>query len=161
SAVDGMSTLVAIERRRPDVVLLDIVMPGMSGLEVCRRLRADARHSSLPIVLVTSQDPDQERIRGLEAGADDFLARPVSGAELLARVRSLVRVKRLFDRTEAQAAELARLNDDLQALVDRKVAEVERLSKLKRFLAPAVARRVLEGGASDPLISHRRDIAVV
>ena len=161
SAEDGMSALTAIERRRPDVVLLDIVMPGLSGLEVCRRLRGDGRHSSLPIVLVTSQDPDQERIRGLEAGADDFLARPVSGAELLARVRSLVRVKRLFDRTEAQSAELARLNTNLQALVDAKVAEVERLSKLKRFLAPAVARRILEGGASDPLISHRRDIAVV
>jgi adenylate cyclase len=161
SAEDGVSALAAIERRRPDVVLLDIVMPGLSGLEVCRRLRADGRHSSLPIVLVTSQDPDQERIRGLEAGADDFLARPVSGAELLARVRSLVRVKRLFDRTEAQAAELARLNGNLQALVDGKVAEVERLSKLKRFLSPALARRILEGGASDPLISHRRDIAVV
>lgn len=160
-AHSGAAALGAIADRQPDIVLMDVVMPGLSGLDVCRKLRADERYSTLPIILVTSKDPDTERIRGLEAGADDFLAKPVNGAELVARVRSLVRVKRLFDQTRAQAAELANLNANLQDLVDRKVAEVEQLSKFKRFLPPALAERMLAGSSVDPLISHRRDIAVV
>lgn len=141
TATSGEAALAAIERRQPDAVLLDVVMPGLSGLDVCRRIRADADHSALPVVLVTSVDPDTERARGLAAGADDFLAKPVNSAELIARVRSLVRVKRLFDRTEAQSAELQRLNEHLQQIVAAKVAEVERLSKLRRFVSPPVAGR--------------------
>jgi class 3 adenylate cyclase len=133
----------------------------MSGLEVLRRLRADARFAMLPIVLVTALDPDVERVNGLEAGADDFLAKPINGHELLARVRSLVRVKRLFDRVEAQSTELKLMNDDLERRVTAKVAEVERLSKLQRFLAPQVAARVAGDGADSILKSHRTEIAVV
>jgi adenylate cyclase len=161
TAADGNAALMAIERSEPDLVLLDVVMPGLSGLDVCRKLRADPRHSALPIVLVTSKDPETERVKGLDSGADDFLAKPINTAELLARVRSLLRVKRLFDRNEAQAKELARLNGQLEALVAAKVAEVERLSKLKRFLPPNLARRIVAGDTEDPLISHRRDVAVV
>jgi adenylate cyclase len=161
TAGDGASALAAIEHNAPDMLLLDIVMPGISGVEVCRRLRANPRFGALPIVLVTSSDPESEKIRGLEAGADDFLSKPVNPHELLARVRSLMRVKRLIDRTEAQAAELARLNSDLQQLVAAKVAEVERLSRLRRFLPPKLAERVVADAADDPLVSHRRDIAAV
>jgi len=160
-ALSGQDALDAIDRSAPDLVLLDVVMPGLSGLQVLRRLRADARFAMLPIVLVTALDPEVERINGLEAGADDFLAKPINGHELLARVRSLVRVKRLFDRVEAQAAELKLLNDDLERRVAAKVAEVERLSKLKRFLAPQVAARVAVDGADSMLASHRTEIAVV
>ena len=161
TALGGQAALDAVARSVPDLVLLDVVMPGMSGLQVLRRLRADARLAMLPIVLVTALDPDVERVNGLEAGADDFLTKPVNGSELLARVRSLVRVKRLFDRVEAQSAELKALNEDLGRRVAAKVAEVERLSKLKRFLAPQVAARVAVDGADSILASHRRDIAVV
>lgn len=160
-ALSGQEALDAIDRSAPDLVLLDVVMPGLSGLQVLRRLRADPRFATLPIVLVTALDPEVERINGLEAGADDFLAKPINGHELLARVRSLVRVKRLFDRVEAQAAELKLLNDDLERRVAAKVAEVERLSKLKRFLAPQVAERVAVDGPDPILASHRTDIAVV
>jgi class 3 adenylate cyclase len=161
SALSGQGALDSIERSAPDLVLLDVVMPGLSGLQVLRRVRADPRFAMLPIVLVTALEPEVERINGLEAGADDFLAKPINGHELLARVRSLVRVKRLFDRVEAQAAELKRLNDDLERRVAAKVAEVERLSKLKRFLAPQVAARVAVDGPDSILASHRTDIAVV
>jgi class 3 adenylate cyclase len=160
-AASGEEALAAVAQLAPDVVLLDVMMPGMSGLDVCRALRADSRHAALPIVLVTAKDPETERVSGLEAGADDFLAKPVNSAELFARVRSLLRVKRLLDQTEAQAVALARLNGDLQQLVAGKVAEVERLSQLRRFLAPPLAERIVAGGGDDPLVSHRRDIAAV
>ena len=141
--------------------MLDVVMPGLSGFEVCQRLRADPRHRVLPIILVTSLDPEKERVRGLEAGADDFLSKPINVPELLARVRSQMRVKRLLDQTQTQAAELATLNAELQRRVDEKVDEISRLSRLRRFLPPQLAERVLAGGPDDPLESHRRDIVVV
>jgi adenylate cyclase len=161
TALSGQAALDAIARAVPDLVLLDVVMPRMSGLQVLQRLRADPRLAMLPIVLVTALDPERERVNGLQAGADDFLSKPVDGSELLARVRSLVRVKRLFDRVEAQSAELRAMNEDLERRVAAKVAEVERLSKLKRFLAPQVAARVAADGADSILASHRREIAVV
>lgn len=161
TASSGQAALDAVARAAPDLVLLDVVMPGMSGIQVLRRLRADPRLAMLPVVLVTALDPDTERVNGLEAGADDFLAKPVNGSELIARVRSLVRVKRLFDQVQAQSAELKVLNEDLERRVAAKVAEVERLSKLKRFLAPQVATRVAVDGADSILASHRREIAVV
>ncbi len=161
TALSGQDALDSVDRSAPDLILLDVAMPGLSGLQVLRRLRADARFAMLPIVLVTALDPEVERIKGLESGADDFVTKPVNGLELLARVRSLVRVKHLFDRVEAQSAELKQLNADLEKRVAAKVAEVERLSKLKRFLAPQVVARVAVDDLESLLASHRTDIAVV
>ena len=88
-------------------MLLDVVMPGIDGYEVCRRLRADARTSFLPVVMITASG-EQEKRRAIEAGADDFVAKPFDHAELLARVRSLLRIKRYHDAIEAQTAQLRR-----------------------------------------------------
>jgi CheY-like chemotaxis protein len=96
-ANSGAQALELIEGTAPDLVLLDVMMPGMSGYEVCRTLRADPRHALLPVVMVTALDPAAERTNGLDAGADDFLNKPINQAELLARVRSLLRVKTLQD----------------------------------------------------------------
>jgi adenylate cyclase len=161
TASSGRAALDSVDRCAPDLVLLDVVMPGMSGLQVLRQLRADSRFGMLPIVLVTALDPDTERINGLELGADDFLTKPINGPELLARVRTLMRVKHLFDRVEAQAVELKELNSDLERRVAVKVAEVERLSKLKRFLAPQVAARIAGDDMEAVLASQRAQIAVV
>jgi DNA-binding response OmpR family regulator len=161
TALSGQDALNSVDKSAPDLILLDVVMPGLSGLQVLRLLRADARFAMLPIVLVTALDPEVERIKGLESGADDFLSKPINGLELLARVRSLVRVKHLFDRVEAQSAELKQLNSDLEQRVAAKVAEVERLSRLKRFLAPQVAARVAVDDTEALLASHRTEIAVV
>jgi adenylate cyclase len=160
TAPDGQAALSAVARVQPDLMLLDVFMPGLSGFDVCRRLRSDPGQATLPIVLVTAADPDSERVRGLDSGADDFLAKPINVEELLARVRSLIRVKRLFDRTRAQASELQRLNEGLEQAIAQKVEEVERLSGLKRFLSPKLVERIVAGGSFDPLVSHRRDIAV-
>jgi adenylate cyclase len=156
----GPDALAAIASNPPDLVLLDVVMPGMDGIEVCRRVRADPRTRNLPIVMVTAS-AGQERVRALEAGADDFLPKPIDRAELLARVRSLVRIKRYLDTIEAQAAELAEWNRTLEARVRQQVDDLERFSRLRRLLPPQLAQLVLSTSGESVLESHRREIAVV
>jgi adenylate cyclase len=97
TAASGFEALNQVTKEHPDLILLDVVMPGMSGYEVCRKVRENPETAILPVVMVTALDPAQERINGIEAGADDFLSKPINKAELLARVRSLLRVKELQD----------------------------------------------------------------
>ena len=161
TAHDGDTCLASVAESPPDLILLDVIMPGMDGFAVCRALRENARHRMLPIVMVTSLDPHQERVKGLEAGADDFLSKPIHAPELLARVRSLLRVKHLYDQVEAQAKELAAWNETLEKRVAEEVTRSEKLMRLKRFLSPQLADLIVAGGADDPLVSHRCEIAVV
>ncbi len=161
SAVNGEEALVRIGVSPPDLVLLDIMMPGLSGYDVCRRIRANPATALLPVVLCTSLDPKQERINGIEAGADDFIPKPINQQELFARVKSLLRIKSLQDEVKAQAAQLAEWNVKLEDRVREQVAQMERLSKLKNFFSPQLAEAIVTGGADDPLKSHRREITVV
>jgi adenylate cyclase len=161
TAASGVEALERLAGERPDLVLLDVMMPGMSGYDVCAAIRADPANAMLPVVLVTALDPAQERARGLDAGADDFLSKPVAQAEVLARVRSLLRVKTLYDEVLRQRGELAELNRTLEQRVADGVAQLERLSRLKRFFSPQLAELIVAGGADDPLKSHRREITVV
>lgn len=160
-AMSGEQALDCVQADPPDLVLLDVMMPGLTGYDVCRRLRAEPAHALLPIVLVTALDPAGERLKGLEAGADDFLSKPIHRPELLARVRSLLRIKSLHDQVQRQASELAAWNRQLEQRVADSVAQLDRLSRLKRFFSPALADAILSGGAEDPLKSHRREIVVV
>jgi adenylate cyclase len=160
TAACGREALERIRSERPDLVLLDIMMPDMTGYEVCQAVRADPGIRVLPVVLVTALDPS-ERIKGLQAGADDFLTKPINQPELIARVRSLLRIKSLYDQVEAQKEELAQWNRTLEERVAEGVAQLERLSRLKRFVSPQVADLILSGGAEDPLRSHRSEITVV
>ena len=161
TAASGDEALAAIHRRMPDLVLLDVLMPGMSGYEVCRAIRADPAIAMLPVVMVTALDERDERVRGIESGADDFLSRPVNPPELLARVRSLLRIRRLHETVQRQKEELVAWNRTLEARVAEEVEHVEKLQRLKRFFSPQLAELILAGGADDPLESHRRDITVV
>jgi class 3 adenylate cyclase len=154
TAANGAEALARTEHDAPDLVLLDVMMPGMSGYDVCRKIRANPATATLPVVMVTALDPTQERVKGIEAGADDFLTKPINQPEILARVRSLLRIKALHD-------ELTTLNRTLEARVTEQVAQLERLSRLKRFFSPALAEAIVGGGADDPLKSHRREIVVV
>ena len=154
TASSGLEGLEQIEKERPDLVLLDVMMPGMNGYDVCRRIRENPATGVLPVMMVTALDPGQERIKGLEAGADDFLTKPINQPELLARVRSLLRIKELWD-------QVIDLNRTLEQRVDEQVAQLERMGRLKRFFSPQLAELIVSGDAEDPLRSHRRDITVV
>lgn len=161
TAGDGETALVEVATSAPDLVLLDVVMPGMDGFETCRRIRAEPGNAMLPVVMVTALESKEDRIRGIEAGADDFLSKPINVHELLARVRSLLRIKRLYETVEAQRRELAEWAATLEARVAEEVSRSQRLSRLKRFFSPQLADLIVAGGADDPLVSHRREITVV
>jgi adenylate cyclase len=132
----------------------------MDGYEVCRRLREDPATAFLPVVMITASG-DQEKLRAIEAGADDFVTKPFNQAELLARVRSLVRIKRYYDTIEGQAAELAEWNRTLEQRVQHQVEQLERMGRLRRFLSPQLADLVVSSGDESFLESHRREITVV
>ncbi len=97
TATDGIEALEKIQRIRPDIVLLDVMMPGMDGIEVCRRIKSNPATRHIPVIMVTALDQPRDRVRGLEAGADDFLTKPVNDIALFSRVKSLVRLKMLID----------------------------------------------------------------
>lgn len=160
TAASGEEALAMLEAHAVDLVLLDIMMPGMDGYEVCRRIRAVPRWAFLPVVMITASG-DQEKRHALEAGADDFVSKPFDQAELVARVASLARIKRYHDTIEQQSAELARWNTELEERVAGQVAELERVNRLRRFLSHQVVDLIIESGDDSVLSSHRRDIVVV
>ncbi len=161
SASSGREALAKVEAEQPDLVLLDVVMPEMSGYEVCRKIRENPATEILPVVMVTALDPGEERTKGLDSGADDFLTKPINQAELLARVRSLLRIKELYGTIQAQAAQLLEWNNTLEHQVQEQVTQLERLGRLKRFFSPQLAELIVAGGAEDPLRTHRQEITVV
>ena len=160
SAVNGASALEAARSQKPDLILLDLVMPDMDGYTVCRRLRADDETAMLPVIMVTSS-VGAEKTRAIEAGADDFIPKPFNHDELLVRVRSLLRIKRYHDTIKAQAAELDELNQTLEQRVTQQVQELERLRELQRFLSPQLAHAIVSSGDNTILLSHRRELAML
>ena len=160
TAGTGEEALHKTLTERPDLVLLDIMLPGIDGYEVCRRLRADPKTSFLPVVMVTASGLP-EKVKAIEAGADDFIAKPFDQPELLARVRSLLRVKTYHDEIERQKAELAEWNRSLETRVSDQVDELARLGRLRRFLSPQIAELVMSQGGEALLEGHRREITVV
>ena len=114
TATSGERAVEMLSEAVPDVVLLDIVMPGIDGYEVCRRIRDNPATAFLPVVMITASG-DQEKISAIQAGADDFVSKPFNTGELLARVASLARVKRYHDTINQQAEELRRWNAELEA----------------------------------------------
>jgi class 3 adenylate cyclase len=160
TATSGAEGLERVGSGDIDLVLLDIVMPEMDGFEVCRRLRAAESTRFLPIVMITASG-DQEKVAAIEAGADDFIAKPFDQTELLARVHSLLRIKEYHDTIEAQAVQLSEWNKQLEQRVEKQVEELERIGRLRRFLSPQLAEMVVSSGDDSFLESHRREITVV
>jgi class 3 adenylate cyclase len=160
AAGSGREALERVAAEPVDLVLLDIIMPEMDGYAVCRALRAEPATQFLPVVMITASG-EQEKLAATEAGADDFIAKPFDQSELLARVRSLLRIKRYHDTIERQAGELAAWNRQLEQRVSDQVEELERMGRLRRFLSPQLADLVLSSGEDSFLKSHRREITVV
>ena len=160
TASSGQEALDVLGKEHPDLVLLDILMPGMDGYEVCRRIRDDPGTAFLPVIMITASG-EEEKIRAIESGADDFVNKPFDQAELLARVRSLVRVKRYHDTIENQAAELTRWNHELEQRVQDQIEQLERMNRLRRFLPAQLADLIVSSGDESFLNGHRREITVV
>jgi class 3 adenylate cyclase/AmiR/NasT family two-component response regulator len=168
AAGDGIAALDKTRDLLPDLVLLDIMMPKLDGIETVKRLKADPALPFIPVILVTAKADASDVVAGLDSGADDYLTKPVDHTALSARVRAMLRIKALHDtvreqarRLEAQAAELASWNQTLEARVAAQIGEIERIGRLKRFLAPQIAETVIAAGGEAILEHHRRDIVVL
>ena len=160
-AVDGEDALAACKEHLPDLILLDVMMPKLDGIEVCKRLRADGSLPFMPIILCTAKADSKDVVAGLEAGADEYLTKPIDQVALVARVKSVLRLKALHDQVHAQAAELAGLNKGLEQRVAEQIGEIERMGRLRRFLPPQVADLIVASGGESQLESHRREITAL
>lgn len=168
SATDGVAGLEKAKDIHPDLILLDIMMPKMDGIEVCKRLKNDDSLPFIPIIMVTAKTDAKDAITGLEAGSDEYLTKPVNHGALIARVQSMLRIKDLHDTVknqadllEKQAAKLKAWNTELKQRVTKQVKELERTNRLKRFLSPQLAELIVSTNDDNLLESHRREITVV
>jgi class 3 adenylate cyclase/CheY-like chemotaxis protein len=168
TAADGAEGLARARAEMPDLVLLDVMMPKLDGLAVLAELKTDAALRFVPVILVTAKADSRDVVAGLDAGADDYLTKPFDQAALVARVRSLLRIKALHDLAQEQAARLAEqaealaaANRSLEERVAAQVAEIERIGRLRRFLPPQIAALVSQRDGGALLDSHRREITVV
>ncbi len=168
TATNGEEALAVARAQQPDLILLDIMMPKIDGIDVCRHLKADASLPFMPIIMVTAKADSKDVVAGLEAGADEYLTKPLDQAALVARVKSMLRIKALHDtvqeqatRLEAQSMQLAEWNRTLEQRVQEQLAELERVGRLKRFFSPQLAELAVSSGGERLLESHRREITVV
>lgn len=167
-ATDGEEALTQAKEHTPDLILLDIMMPKMDGIEVCRKLKADPTLPFMPIIMVTAMTDTRDIVAGLEVGCDEYLTKPVDQAALVARVKSMLRIKDLHDavhdqatQIEAQSVKLAQWNETLQQRIKEQLTELERANRLKKFLPPQLADLIVSSGGERLLESHRREITVV
>ena len=160
TASSGEQALELLHSSNIDLVLLDIMMPGIDGYQVCQRIRSEPSTAFLPVVMITASG-DHEKTRAIKAGADDFISKPFHHGELLARVASLARIKRYYDTIIRQAGELAQWNAELETRVRTQLEDLQRVNRLRRFLSPQVAELVINSGDDSFLRSHRREIVVV
>jgi class 3 adenylate cyclase/CheY-like chemotaxis protein len=153
-AADGEEAIAATKEHRPDLILLDVMMPKLDGIEACKRLKGDQTLPFIPIILCTAKADTKDIVTGLEAGADEYLTKPIDQVALVARVKAALRLKQLHD-------QVTEMNRGLEQRVAEQLGEIERMSGLKRFLAPQIAELVLTSGGEKLLDSHRKDVTIV
>ena len=154
TANDGRQALELLRARPVDLVLLDIMMPELNGYQVLAEIKADDQLRHIPVIMISAVDELESVIRCVELGAEDYLQKPFNPTLLRARIGACLEKKRLRD-------QLVEWNRTLEQRVQDKVAEVERLGRLKRFFSPQLAELIVAGGADDPLKTHRREVTVV
>jgi adenylate cyclase len=161
-AADGEEGLAKVRELRPDLILLDIMMPKRDGISVVRELKSDPDLRFIPVILVTAKADTKDVVEGLNAGGDDYLTKPFEHSALLARVRSMLRQKALNDTVQEQTRQLAEWNAALEERVATQLKEIERTGRLRRFLPPQIAELVLSSGSDDSVLqSHRREVTVM
>src|SRR5262249_12920013 len=151
-ATDGEQALAKAAETLPDLILLDIMMPKVDGLEVVRRMKADKSLPFIPVIIGTAKETPKDVVAGRDAGGDDYLTKPIDHGALVARVRAMLRIKALHD-------EVQELNQGLEAKVKAQVEELERVSRLRRFLAPQLAQAVVSAGGEKVAGNHRAGVA--
>jgi adenylate cyclase len=169
TAVDGVDALARTRELEPDLILLDVMMPKLDGISVLKELKQDERLRYTPIILVTARADTSDVVNGLEAGGDDYITKPFEQAALVARIRSLLRIKELHDKVQSQTAQLKEQTEQLSSwnrLLEERVAtqlaEIQRIGRLERFLAPQVAQMIASSETPDSMLaSHRREITVL
>lgn len=161
TAYDGADALRLAINEQPDLILLDVEMPGLSGLDVCSQLKQRPATSMIPIILVTAHSETADIVRGLELGADDYLVKPYNYVEMLARVRSMLRIRDTQQALFAANRELDELNRDLERKVQEQVRELERVNRLRRFFSPQIVKTIISENAEHRLQEHRGEVTVV
>lgn len=168
TATSGEEALAIAATQPPDLILLDILMPGMDGLEVCRRLKGDASLPFIPVIMLTVKSESQDRIAGFEAGADDYLTKPLDQAVLVPRVESMLRLKALHDtvgdrvtQLETQVSQLQSWNQTLEKRLEDQAAELERIGELKQFLPRQLAELVVSSRGRELLRGHRQEVTIL
>lgn len=168
TARTGEEAIALATARHPDLLLLDVMLPTLDGLAVCRQIKAEASLPFLPILMLSAKTAPPDIIAGLEAGADDYLTKPVDLGVLVARVQAMLRLKAHYDAAQARVTELAAQVAEgaawsrrLERQVQAQMAELERLGRLKRFVAPPLAEVVVAAGSEHLLPRQRREVAVV
>jgi adenylate cyclase len=168
TAADGEEGLNKARDQKPDLILLDIMMPKIDGLEVCRLLKEDTSLPFIPIIMVTAKADSKDMVAALETGSDDYLTKPIDHAALVARVKSMLRIKNLHDTVQNQAnqlkeqsIQLEKWNQTLEQRVKEQIAELDRIGRLKRFLSPQLAEIIVSSDDEKILENHRRLITVV
>jgi class 3 adenylate cyclase len=154
SAFNGLEALKKVEEETPDLVLLDVMMPKMDGFEVCQRIKANEETQMIPVIMVTAKTDVEDIARGFEVGADDYLTKPYQQMELLARVRSMLRIRQAY-------LDIQELNSNLEEKVKEQVAEIARVGRLKRYFSPQLLQSLTSNEATAIMKSHRREITVV
>ena len=159
---------IAASSDPPDLILLDVMMPGRDGYEVCQLLKASPATQSIPVIFVTSMDEEQDEAKGLAMGGVDYVTKPITPAIVIARVKTHLAASQharelevMVQKLEFQARELLVLNQTLEQRVEKGIEQVKRLDRLKRFFSPSVVEVLLAGSADDPMKSRRRDVAAV
>jgi two-component system cell cycle response regulator len=154
TAMNGIDAIETVQRAKPDIVLLDVMMPGIDGIEVCRRIKSNPSTQHIPVIMVTALDQPEDRVRGLEAGADDFLTKPVNDLALFCRVKSLVRLKMLTDELRArssasEAIQVANFNSQDHSRMRGNILIIDN--------RPAVADRLRSALAARHDVQHAED----
>lgn len=141
-ASDGPSALACAATQPPDLILLDVLLPGMDGYEICRRLKADPATAIIPIVMVTAVGGLEQQMKGIEAGADDFLPKPFHAIELIARVRSLLRMKRLHDELDTSKRQLEMQVAERTTQLRQALSELQELDRLRSQFISSVSHEL-------------------
>ncbi len=161
SANDGIEAVKLATNDKPDIIMMDINMPRMNGLDACQQLKERADTKLIPIILVTANSEVKDIVRGFEVGADDYLIKPYNYMEMLARVRSMLRIWDAQQELMRVNQALDELNQNLEKKVMEQVLELERVNRLRRFFSPQIVNTITSENSEQILGEHRREITVV